>query len=378
MDSIPELSSGERQRYSRHLILPEVGVEGQRKLKGSSVLVIGAGGLGSPIILYLAAAGVGTIGIVDFDQIDVSNLQRQVLYSTSDVSKSKVETASRRARELNPEVTIVEHNAEVNRQNVMQLLQPYDVIADGSDNFATRYLVNDACILAKKPNVHGAIHRFEGQASVFAKDGAPCYRCIFPEPPTAGAVLNCAEAGVLGVLPGIIGTIQATECIKLLLSIGTTLAGRLLLIDALDMQFRTVNLKRDPKCTACGDQPSIKSITDSPSAEASCGSINNMTAVDLARYMTNQKDLVLLDVREQNEFEYSHLGQAMHIPLNRLSERIKELPENKEIVVYCRSGTRSRRAAEILQSAGIKNVRNLQGGIRAWQRDVEPSLSYYE
>jgi len=389
MKTDPELSAQERIRYSRHLTLPEVGSAGQRKLKGSSVLVVGAGGLGSPIILYLAAAGVGKIGIADFDEIDVSNLQRQILYASTDVDQSKVNTACRKAAQLNPEIEVVAHDAQVTANNVMELVQNYDVIADGSDNFATRYLINDACILSKKPNVHGAIHRFEGQATVFAAHGGPCYRCIFRQPPAEGTILNCAAAGVLGVLPGIVGSIQATECIKLLLSIGSSLVGRLLLVDALEMQFRTIKLKADPECTVCGEAPTITTPFQCAVSDAFCHDVREVSAAQLAVELSAQLhdqdngNMVLLDVRDQNEFDFSHLQQAVHIALIDLLARadipgsLQELSE-KQIVVYCLGGTRSRKAAEILQAAGLENVRHLKGGIRAWQQEIDLSFSYLE
>jgi adenylyltransferase/sulfurtransferase len=373
-----KLSKLELERYSRHLVIPEVGLEGQEKLKAASVLVIGAGGLGSPVVLYLAAAGVGTIGIVDFDEVDLSNLQRQVLYTTEDVGKSKVRIAYTQALKLNPEIKVVQHEEELNAANVEQIFKLYDVIVDGSDNFETRYLVNDACVLLNKPNVHGAVHRFEGQASVFKTGAGPCYRCVFKEPPAAGTVLNCAQAGVLGVLPGIVGTIQATECLKLILSLGESLTGRLLLIDALEMSFRTIKIKRDPSCTVCGDNPSITFVGQPLIQNASCQTISFLDPTELANEFANGKAILLVDVREDNEFNYSHLRNAVHIPLGHLAERIVELPAQANIVVYCKSGTRSRKAVELMQLVGMTNVRNLKGGIRAWTKQVDTSMSFLD
>jgi adenylyltransferase/sulfurtransferase len=373
-----KLSKLELERYSRHLVIPEVGLEGQEKLKAASVLVIGAGGLGSPAVLYLAAAGVGTIGIVDFDEVDLSNLQRQVLYTTEDVGKSKVRVAYTKALKLNPEIKVVQHEEELNAANIDQTFKNYDVIVDGSDNFETRYLVNDACVLLNKPNVHGAVHRFEGQASVFKTGAGPCYRCVFREPPVAGTVLNCAQAGVLGVLPGIVGTIQATECLKLILSLGESLTGRLLLIDALAMSFRTIKIKRDPNCTVCGDNPSVSSARQPNMQNIGCQTISFLDPTELASEFANGKEILLVDVREANEFNYSHLRGAVHIPLGHLAARMVELPAQANIVVYCKSGARSRKAVELMQLVGMTNVRNLKGGIRAWTKQVDTSMSFLD
>lgn len=381
------LSEDELNRYSRHLVIPEVGIEGQQKLKRASVLVVGAGGLGSPVIQYLAAAGVGTLGIVDFDEIDKSNLQRQVLFSTADVGRFKADVACERASSLNPEIVVRKHRVKLTGTNLADLFENYSIIVDGSDNFETRYLVNDACVLLDKTNVHGAVHRFDGQVSVFSPGNGPCYRCVFSEPPEPGTVLNCAEAGVLGVLPGIIGTIQAAECIKCILSIGMPLMGRLLLIDALDMSFRTINLKRNPMCTTCGDASEIKSLQDLAakhgSVESSCSSNlttpksdgKQMAAQELAAELAMSDKLLLIDVREVNEYNHSHLQNAVHLPLSNLSQRLHEIPKEADVVVYCKSGARSLKAAEILQVAGVQRVRNLSGGLSAWSRQVDSSMS---
>lgn len=381
------LSNDELDRYSRHLVIPEVGMEGQQKLKRASVLVVGAGGLGSPVIQYLAAAGVGTLGVVDFDTIDKSNLQRQILFSTADVGQFKADVACERASSLNPEIVVLKHAGKLSAANVADLFENYSIIVDGSDNFATRYLVNDACVLLGKTNVHGAVHRFDGQVSVFSPGKGPCYRCVFSEAPEPGAVLNCAEAGVLGVLPGIIGTIQATECIKCILSIGVPLIGKLLLVDALDMSFRTINLKRNPKCTTCGDVPEIKSIADLAakhvSIENSCSPNKaqqkhvgtQLAARELAHELANNDRLLLIDVREANEYNHSHLNNAIHFPLSNLSQRLHDIPKDANVVVYCKSGARSLKAAEMLQQAGVQSVRNLSGGLSAWSRQVDTSLS---
>ncbi|MBS1956404.1 MAG: molybdopterin-synthase adenylyltransferase MoeB [Cyanobacteria bacterium SZAS-4] len=380
-------SQDELDRYSRHLVIPEVGIDGQQKLKRASVLVVGAGGLGAPVIQYLAAAGIGKLGVVDFDKIDSSNLQRQVLFSTADVGQLKVDVACERASSLNPEIAIYRHRAKLSSENVAQLFQDYSIIVDGSDNFETRYLVNDACVLLGKTNVHGAVHRFDGQISVFSPGNGPCYRCVFSEPPEPGAVLNCAEAGVLGVLPGIVGTIQATECIKNILSIGVPLIGKLLLVDALDMSFRTINLKRNPKCTTCGDTPEIKSMQDlivkHVPVDRSCalnqGLQNSagkqLAATELAEELANSNKLLLIDVREANEYNYSHLQNAIHFPLSNLPQSLHEIPKDANVVVYCKSGARSLKAAEMLQQAGVRSVRNLNGGLSAWSRQVDTSLS---
>lgn len=369
------LTKRELARYSRHLNLPEVGSAGQLKLKSASALVVGAGGLGCPIISYLAAAGLGKIGIVDFDLVDISNLQRQVLYDTNDIGRSKAATASQKAQAANPEIDVIAHNEELTAANIERIFAGYELIIDATDNFATRYLINDACVLQNKPCVYGAIHRFEGQATVFFPGLTPCYRCIFPQAPEHGTVANCSEAGVLGVLPGIIGSIQAAECIKIILSIGESLTGRLILFDALAMSFRTIKIKRRLDCEICGDAPSIKSLVKAPS-NALCQLVVSMSAGELAHALAQPHRLFLIDVRESYEYEFSHLNNATHIPLSELAARSDELDLSDDIVVYCRSGARSRRAAEILQAHGACKVRNLLGGIEAWAHQVEPSLQY--
>jgi adenylyltransferase/sulfurtransferase len=381
MDLLPELTQEERQRYSRHLILPEVAIAGQQRLKRSRVLVVGAGGLGSPAILYLAAAGVGTIGVADFDRVELSNLQRQILYSTNDVGKWKVELAVKRGAELNPEVRLLAHSQQVDATSVSSLVAAYDLVIDGTDNFATRYLINDACVFAGKPNVYGSIYRFEGQASVFAGGNRPCYRCLFPQPPANEAVPNCAEGGVLGVMAGLIGVIQATEALKLLLGIGSALSGRLLLYDAMSMRFDTLQLSRDPACPVCGDAPSIKTVEQSAVScaepERPCGSTSDLSANQLQSELSNGKFLILLDVRNQHEFELCHIKGAVHIPLAELVSRANEVDKEAEIVVYCKAGTRSSKAIEVLAARGFNRLRNLSGGILSWIRDVDPSLPSY-
>ncbi len=363
------LSNEEVQRYSRHLIIPEVGVEGQRRLKNARVVCIGAGGLGSPASLYLAAAGVGTLGIVDFDVVDFSNLQRQILYSSADVGRRKVEAAAGRLTSLNPEVRVVTHETPLSSANALDILKDYDVVVDGADNFPTRYLVNDACVLLGKPNAYGSIFRFDGQASVFATKGGPCYRCLYPEPPPPGLVPSCAEGGVLGVLPGIIGTIQATEAIKLILGIGNTLAGRLLLLDALSMEFRTMKLRRDPACPVCGDHPTVTALIDYqqfcgiPAATAAAASTPAVPeiAVDALKSAIDRHDrLWILDVREPREFEICRIPGSTLIPLGELPKRIAEIPQGADapdIVVHCKMGGRSAKAVALLRDRGIANAR---------------------
>jgi len=377
------LTAEEIRRYSRHLIMPEVGLRGQVKLKRSSVLLIGAGGLGSPLALYLAAAGVGRIGIVDFDVVDESNLQRQIIHGTSKVGRPKLESARERLLEVNPLITVETHETRLTSQNALELFRDYDIVADGTDNFPTRYLVNDACVLAGKPNVYGSIFRFEGQASVFATKEGPCYRCLYPEPPPAGLVPSCAEGGVLGVLPGIVGSIQAAEVIKLILGAGDPLVGRLLLFDALAMSFRTLKLRRDPGCPVCGPNASIKELID---YEAFCGieaeSQNGagefeLAPAELKKRIDGGEDLVLLDVREPQEWDISRLLGATLIPLGRLPYALGELSTADEIVAFCRTGVRSRKALQLLQEAGFRKVHNLTGGINAWAETVDPSMPRY-
>ncbi|TMQ50354.1 MAG: molybdopterin-synthase adenylyltransferase MoeB [Candidatus Eisenbacteria bacterium] len=377
------LSAEEIRRYSRHLIMPEVGMKGQVKLKNASVLLIGAGGLGSPLALYLAAAGVGRIGIVDFDVVDESNLQRQLLHGTSDVGRPKLESARARLREVNPLIRIETHEARLTSENALELFRAYDIVADGTDNFPTRYLVNDACVLTGKPNVYGSIFRFEGQASVFATVEGPCYRCLYPEPPPAGLVPSCAEGGVLGVLPGIVGSIQACEVLKLILGEGTPLVGRLLLFDALAMNFRTLKLRRDPSCPVCGPNATIRKLID---YEAFCGieaeigpgtGEFELTPSELKKKIDRGEDLVLLDVREPQEWDISRIENARLIPLGRLPYALGELSTADEIVAFCRSGVRSRKALQLLREAGFRKVHNLSGGINAWAEKVDASVPRY-
>jgi molybdopterin/thiamine biosynthesis adenylyltransferase/rhodanese-related sulfurtransferase/molybdopterin converting factor small subunit len=377
------LSQEEIKRYSRHLIMPEVGLDGQVKLKSASVLLIGAGGLGSPLALYLAAAGVGRIGIVDFDVVDESNLQRQIIHETSDVGKPKLESARERLRGVNPLIQVETYETRLTSANALQLFRDYDIVADGTDNFPTRYLVNDACVLTGKPNVYGSIFRFEGQASVFATQDGPCYRCLYPEPPPAGLVPSCAEGGVLGVLPGIVGLIQATEVIKLILGKGAPLVGRLLLFDALAMSFRTLKTRKDPNCPICGTKPSIRELID---YEAFCGleadSLGiaaefEIAPVDLKARIDRGEDLVLLDVREPQEWNICRIDGARLIPVGTLPYALGELSTADEIVAYCRSGIRSRKAVQLLREAGFRKVQNLTGGINAWAESVDPSIPRY-
>ena len=381
---LPSLSNEEIRRYSRHLILPEFGMEGQRKLKQGSVLLIGTGGLGSPLALYLAAAGVGHIGLVDFDIVDESNLQRQIIHGTSTLGIRKTESAKMRLRDLNPHIDIATYDVQITSENAFDLIRPYDVIVDGTDNFPTRYLTNDACVMLGKPNVYGSIFRFEGQATVFSpKHGGPCYRCLYPEPPPPGLVPSCAEGGVLGVLPGVIGTIQATEAIKLLTGIGEPLIGRLLLYDALAMRFRELKLRRNPDCPVCGDHPTVTELIDyqqfcgiSPE-EAHRDATIEITPAEVADWLHSDNPPFLLDVREPNEWEICHIPGAVRISVNELAERMNELDSAVEMVVYCRSGVRSARAVELLRQAGFRKVKNMAGGILRWSDEVDPSLPKY-
>jgi adenylyltransferase/sulfurtransferase len=380
------LSHSEILRYSRHLLIPEVGLEGQRKLKAASVLVIGTGGLGSPVALYLAAAGVGRIGLVDYDVVDYSNLQRQVIHGTSGIGTLKVESARQRMLDLNPDIQVEVYNEPFTSQNAMEIARDYDVIIDGTDNFPTRYLTNDVCVLLGKPNVYGSIFRFEGQASVFDARYGPCYRCLFPEPPPPGLVPSCAEGGVLGVLPGTIGTIQATEALKLILGIGEPLIGRLMLYNALDMTFEYVKLRKNPNCKVCGENPTVTELID---YEAFCGVPGHdheegtvgggwdITALELAERLKRGNHIRLLDVREPHELEISRLEGAQLIPLGQLAARLPELDSADEMVVFCKSGSRSARALELLASAGFRKVKNLKGGINAWAREVNPEIPVY-
>ncbi len=386
--ALPELSGDEIKRYSRHLIMPEVGVEGQRKLKGAKVLCIGAGGLGSPAAMYLAAAGVGTIGIVDFDVVDFSNLQRQLLHGTPDVGRPKLDSAKDRLNALNPNVQIETYDAALSSENAMRLFAPYDVILDGTDNFPTRYLVNDACVLSGKPNAYGSIFRFEGQASVFATKDGPCYRCLYPEPPPPGLVPSCAEGGVFGVLPGIIGVIQATETIKLILGIGEPLIGRFMIYDALRMRFRELKLRKDADCPVCGTHPTVTKLIDyeqfcgvAPhqvaAAQAPATGADALTSRELKAELDRGETLVILDVREPQEYQINRIPGSVLIPLGDLPKRYVELDPNATIVSQCKSGVRSARAQEFLRSKGFTSVRNLTGGILGWIDQVDPSQPKY-
>ncbi len=384
---LPELTNEEIQRYSRHLIMPEVGVEGQRKLKAARVLCVGAGGLGSPASLYLAAAGVGTLGLVDFDVVDASNLQRQVLFSTSDVGRPKIEAARDRLRGLNPSLNVRIHETMLKSSNALEIFRDYDIIVDGADNFPTRYLVNDACVILGKPNAYGSIFRFDGQASVFATKGGPCYRCLYPEPPPPGLVPSCAEGGVLGVLPGIIGIIQATEAIKLIIGAGEPLIGRLLLFDALRMTFRTLKLQRDPACPVCGDNPTVTSLIDyeqfcgitPPQATPGAG-IPETTVEELKARIDRKDPIWILDVREKNEFDICRIPGSTLIPLGELPRRLDEIPHGPgapEIIVHCKMGGRSAKAVNILREKGFTNAKNLKDGILAWIDRIDPSQAKY-
>ena len=373
-------SGSELARYSRHLIMPEVGLEGQKALKAASVLIIGAGGLGTPSATYLAAAGVGRIGIVDFDTIEKSNLHRQVLYSEKDVGRSKADVAKERLLQINPNVSIELHKVRLDSSNALSILKDYDIILDGTDNFATRYLVNDACVLLGKPNVYASIFRFEGQASVFALPKIACYRCLYPEPPPAGLVPSCAEGGVLGVLPGIMGSIQAAEAIDLIIGKGTSLANRLLLFNALDMKFKELKLRKNPDCVVCGSHPTITKLID---YEAFCGVAEELspdmevTARQLKDWMDQKKDIVVVDVREPWEYEINHIEGSRLIPLAQLPERMNELSTADQIVVQCQSGIRSAQATQFLNRMGFKKAKNLKGGIKAWGQEVDPMMPMY-
>src|SRR5256886_4542788 len=375
-----QLSAEELQRYSRHLMMPEVTQEGQRRLKAARVLCIGAGGLGSPAALYLAAAGTGTIGIVDFDDVDLSNLQRQILHGTKDIGRAKLESARDRLRDINPKIDIELHKCRFSTENAPQLVGQYDVVVDGSDNFPTRYLSNDVCVFARKPNVYGSVFRFEGQTTVFAPHlGGPCYRCLFPEPPPPDSVPNCSEAGVLGVLPGIIGLLQAIEAIKMIVGVGESLVGRLLHFDALKARFRELNLRRDPECPVCGENPTIFSPID---YEQFCGArdveaIPTMSAHELKQKMDAREPFELIDVRETFEYEIARIDGARLIPLGEIAERADELPRDRPIVVHCHSGRRSAEAVRLLQQRGFGNIYNLEGGIDGWSDQIDPGVPKY-
>jgi sulfur-carrier protein adenylyltransferase/sulfurtransferase len=379
-----ELSNEEIARYSRHLIMPEVALDGQKKLKQARVLTIGAGGLGAPLAMYLAAAGVGTLGVVDFDVVDESNLQRQIIHGTSDVGRPKMESARDRITDINPNVNVEGFEEPLSSENALDIFKDFDVIVDGTDNFPTRYLVNDACVLSGKPNVYGSIFRFEGQASVFYAEEGPCYRCLYPEPPPPGLVPSCAEGGVLGILPGAIGTIQATETVKLILGIGESLIGRLLLYDALGMNFREMKLRKDPNCPICGQNPTVTELIDYqefcgiPQAQAAEqeNGVPEITVEELKQKLDNGDNVNVLDVREPHEYEVANIGAKL-IPLGELPERLVELDQDENFAIHCKTGGRSARAVQLLQRAGFQNVYNVKGGINAWSEEIDPSVPKY-
>lgn len=384
----PALTSEETLRYSRHLLLPEVGPQGQRRLKQSRVLLVGAGGLGSPVSLYLAAAGVGTIGMIDFDTVDETNLHRQILHGSSDVGRPKLDSARERLAEANPHVAFESIPERLTSANALEILDEYDVVVDGTDNFPTRYLVNDASVLLGKPNVYGSIFRFEGQASVFWGKHGPCYRCLFAEPPPPGMVPSCAEGGVLGVLPGIIGTIQATEALKLLLGVGETLVGRLLMLDALRMRFREIRLRKDPECPVCGENPTVRELIDyerfcgfepSSEKETTMDDVPEIDVQELKQRLDRGDRITIIDVREPHEWDIGNLEPqgARLIPLGEIEERLDEIDPSEEIVLQCRSGGRSARALELLREHGYEKLLNLKGGILAWSDEIDPSIPKY-
>jgi molybdopterin/thiamine biosynthesis adenylyltransferase/rhodanese-related sulfurtransferase len=383
---LPKLSAADLSRYSRHIILPEVGIEGQQKLKAARVLCIGAGGLGSPLALYLAAVGIGTLGLVDFDVVDASNLQRQIIHSTNDIGRKKLDSAEEKLTALNPGLGVIKHDTMLSSANALEILKDYDIVADCTDNFPTRYLVNDACVLLRKPNVYGSIFRFEGQASVFATREGPCYRCLYPEPPPPGMVPNCAEGGVLGILPGLVGVIQATEVIKLILGKGEPLIGRLLLVDALTMRFRELKLRKNPECPVCGQNPTVTRLID---YQQFCGitpetsqertlknGIPQISVQELKQKIDAHESVFLLDVREPYEVQIATIGGTL-IPQNEVPSRLAEIPRDREIVVQCRSGARSQRIAEFLTQQGYSDVKNLAGGILAWADHIDPKIQKY-
>jgi molybdopterin/thiamine biosynthesis adenylyltransferase/rhodanese-related sulfurtransferase len=387
LHDLPELTDDDLVRYSRHIILPEVGIEGQRRLKAARVLCVGTGGLGSPLALYLAAAGIGTLGLVDFDVVDASNLQRQIIHTTPDIGRKKIDSAAEKLIALNPELRVVKHETRLSSANALDILKDYDVVADGTDNFPTRYLVNDACVLLGIPNAYGSIFRFEGQASVFAAPDAPCYRCLYPEPPPPGLVPSCAEGGVLGILPGLVGVIQATEVIKLILGKGETLAGRLLLVDALNMRFRELKLRRNPDCPICGTNRTITKLIDYeqfcgivPPSPVNVQEINNgipqITVRELKRRIDAGENVYILDVREPFEYQIANLGGQL-VPLGEVPRRLGEIDRNREIVVQCKLGGRSQKAAELLKQNGYARVVNLAGGIIAWATEIDLSMKKY-
>jgi len=383
------LSNEEILRYSRHLIIPEVGIDGQRKLKAAKVLLVGTGGLGAPLALYLSAAGVGKIGLVDFDTVDFTNLQRQVIHFTSDVGRKKLDSAAEKMKAINPHIEIVRHEVALTSENALDILKDYDLVVDGTDNFPTRYLVNDACVLLGKPNVYGSIFRFEGQATVFAYEGGPCYRCLYPEPPPPGLVPSCAEGGVLGILPGTIGLIQATETVKLILGIGEPLVGRLLLYDALGMRFRELKLRKNPECPVCGTHPTITKLIDyhqfcgvpqpgtAPPAEETKVNEQEIDVVELKAKIDRGDNFVLIDVREPHEYKICNIPGAKLIPLGEFPQHVGEFDPAADIVIHCRSGMRSAKACAVLRQAGFQHVRNVVGGILAWSDKVDPSVPKY-
>jgi molybdopterin/thiamine biosynthesis adenylyltransferase/rhodanese-related sulfurtransferase len=381
------LNQEEILRYSRHIIMPEVGINGQEKLKAASILLIGCGGLGSPLAMYLGAAGIGRLGLVDFDLTDFTNLQRQVAFSTTDVGRPKVEATKDRIHQINPNVEVTTYRSKLTSENVMDIFKEYDIIIDGTDNFPTRYLVNDACVFLKKPNIYGSIFRFEGQATVFWAEKGPCYRCLYPEPPPPGMVPSCSEGGVLGILPGTIGLIQATEAIKLILGIGDLLTGRLLLYNALDMKFREVKLQKDPECPVCSANPSITQLID---YEQFCGiklgqeeatvdttGIPEITVQELKSKIDNKEKFTLVDVREPHEYQIGKIPGSRLIPLGEIAVRASELDTADEIVLQCRSGGRSAKALQTLRTMGFKRLKNLRGGILAWSKEIDPSVPQY-
>lgn len=376
------LTNEEIQRFSRHLILPEVGMEGQIKLKDAKVLLVGTGGLGAPMGLYLAAAGIGTIGLVDFDVVDASNLQRQIIHGTKDIGRKKIDSAADRMLDINPNLKIVKHEVALTSENAREIVEQYDLVADGTDNFPTRYLVNDVCVLTGKPNVYGSIFRFEGQSSVFATEDGPCYRCLYPEPPPPGLVPSCAEGGVLGILPGVVGLIQATEVVKIILGIGQTLKGRLMLYDALNMKFRELKLRRNPDCPAgkCSvikeliDYKQFCGIVDAPPEPAVAGELE---PTEVKQMIDSGEDFILVDVREPHEYQIASISKATLIPLGQLPNRLSELPKDANIVCHCKSGVRSAKAVDLLKQSGYIRVRNMKGGILAWSDKVDPSVAKY-
>jgi adenylyltransferase/sulfurtransferase len=393
--ALPELTPDELSRYARHLTLSEVGIEGQQRLKAARVLCVGTGGLGSPLALYLAAAGVGTLGLVDFDVVDASNLQRQIIHSTKDVGRKKLDSAAEKLIALNPAIKIVKHETRLVSANALEIIKDYDIVADGTDNFPTRYLINDACVLSGKPNVYGAIFRFEGQASVFATHEGPCYRCLYPEPPQPGLVPSCAEAGVLGILPGLVGVIQATEVIKLILGNliqgkGESLIGRMLLVDALNMRFRELKLRKNPHCPICGLHPTVTQLIDyqqfcgiAPAAPAEThegkavkNGIPQLSVKELKRRIDAGEDMYIIDVREPWEYKIAQIGGKL-IPLKEVPQRLSEIDRDREVVVQCKSGARSQRIAELLKQQGYPRVVNLAGGILAWASEIDPKVKKY-